>query len=112
MQDTDRDYTEKYKKPSHKPPLRCDAVPSRGSHHGLTKFFASVALTCAFRPKLGLSYDELREVRMKQKKKFDVVKHVKRLSRVMAKAPKGRIVRSKKEILLNKIAEREIRELD
>ena len=49
---------------------------------------------------------------MKQTKKFDVVKHVKRLSRVMTKAPKGRIVRSKKEILLNRIAEREIRELD
>jgi hypothetical protein len=83
-----------------------------GSHYGPTKFFASAALTCAFRLKLGLSYDEFPEVRMKQKKKFDVLKHVKRLSRVMAKAPKGRIIRSKKKILLNKIAEREIRELD
>jgi hypothetical protein len=54
----------------------------------------------------------VREVHVKEKKKFDVVKHVKRLSRVMTKAPKGRIVRSKKKLLLNRIAEREIRELD
>ena len=70
------------------------------------------ALTCALSPKTGLSYDDTSEVRLKQKKKFDVVKHVKRLSRVMTKAPRGRIVRSKKEVLLNKIAEKEVRELD
>jgi hypothetical protein len=34
------------------------------------------------------------------------------LSRVMTKAPRGRIVRAKKEVLLNKIAEKEVRELD
>jgi hypothetical protein len=74
--------------------------------------FVGAALTCAFRLKLGCRMMTLCEVRLKQKKKFDVVKHVKRLSRVMTKAPKGRIVRSKKEVLLDKIAEKEIRELD
>jgi hypothetical protein len=44
------------------------------------------------------------------KKKFDVVKHVKRLSRASVKAPKAQVVRSKKKDLLDKIAERESRE--
>ena len=47
---------------------------------------------------------------MAAKKKFDVVKHVKRLSRATVKAPKAQVVRSKKKDLLDKIAERESRE--
>lgn len=47
---------------------------------------------------------------MAAKKKFDVVKHVKRLSRASVKAPKAQVVRSKKKDLLDKIAERESRE--
>ena len=45
-----------------------------------------------------------------KKKTFDVVKHVTSLSRVAVKAPKARIVRSKKKELLDKIAEKEIQE--
>jgi hypothetical protein len=45
-----------------------------------------------------------------KKKKFDVVKHVKSLSRVAVKAPKARVVRSKKKELLDKIAEKEVQE--
>jgi len=45
-----------------------------------------------------------------KKKMFDVVKHVKSLSRVAVKAPKAKIVRSKKKELLEKIAEKEVQE--
>jgi hypothetical protein len=45
-----------------------------------------------------------------KKKEFDVVKHVKSLSRAAVKAPKAQVVRSKKKELLDKIAEKEIRE--
>jgi hypothetical protein len=44
-----------------------------------------------------------------KKKKFDVVKHVKRLSR-LAKAPKAQVVPAKKKELLRAIAEKEARE--
>lgn len=47
---------------------------------------------------------------MAAKKKFDVVKHVKRLSRAAVKAPKAQVVRPKKKDLLDKIAEKESRE--
>lgn len=47
---------------------------------------------------------------MVAKKKFDVVKHVKSLSRAVVKAPKAQVVRSKKKELLVKIAEKETRE--
>jgi hypothetical protein len=46
----------------------------------------------------------------KKKKKFDLVKHVKSLSRAAVKAPKAQVVRSKKKELLDKIAENEARE--
>jgi len=45
-----------------------------------------------------------------KKKTFDVVKHVKSLSRVAVKAPKARVVRSKKKEFLDKIAEKEVQE--
>ena len=45
-----------------------------------------------------------------KKKKFDVVKHVKSLSRAAVKAPKAQVVRSKKKDLLDKIAEKEVQE--
>ena len=45
-----------------------------------------------------------------KKKPFDVVKHVKSLSRVAVKAPKARVVRSRKKELLDKIAEKEVQE--
>jgi hypothetical protein len=45
-----------------------------------------------------------------KKKRFDVVKHVKSLSRVAVKAPKAQLVRSKKKELLDKIADKEIQE--
>jgi len=45
-----------------------------------------------------------------KKKAFDVVKHVKSLSRTTVKAPKAQVVRSKKKELLDKIAEKETRE--
>jgi hypothetical protein len=45
-----------------------------------------------------------------KKKPFDVVKHVKSLSRATVKAPKARVVRSKKKELLDKIAEKETQE--
>jgi hypothetical protein len=45
-----------------------------------------------------------------KKKKFDVVKHVKSLSRAAVKAPKAQVVRSKKKELLDKIAKNEARE--
>ena len=45
-----------------------------------------------------------------KKKTFDVVKHVKSLSRLAVKAPKARIVRSKRKELLDKIAEKEVQE--
>jgi hypothetical protein len=45
-----------------------------------------------------------------KKKKFDVVKHVKSLSRASVKAPKAQVVRSKKKEILDKIAEKEIQE--
>jgi hypothetical protein len=45
-----------------------------------------------------------------KKNKFDVVKHVKRLSRATVKAPKAQVVRSKKKNLLVKIAEKESQE--
>jgi len=44
------------------------------------------------------------------KKTFNVVKHVKRLSRLAVKAPKAQVVRSKKKELLDKIAEKESQE--
>lgn len=47
---------------------------------------------------------------MKEKKKFDVVKHVKRLSRAASKAPGARVVPSKRQALLRRIAEKEARE--
>ena len=49
---------------------------------------------------------------MKEKKKFDVVKHVKRLSRVVTKAPQGQVVPSRKKDLLKKIEEKEVRNPD
>ena len=45
-----------------------------------------------------------------KKKKFDVVKHVKSLSRAAVKAPKAQVIRSKKKDLLDKIAEKEVQE--
>lgn len=45
-----------------------------------------------------------------KKKSFNVVKHVKSLSRAAVKAPKAKVVRSKKKELLVKIAEKESRE--
>ena len=45
-----------------------------------------------------------------KKKPFDVVKHVKSLSRAALKAPKAQVVRSKKKELLDRIAERETQE--
>jgi hypothetical protein len=45
-----------------------------------------------------------------KKKRFDVVKHVKSLSREIVKAPKAQVVRSKKRELLDKIAEKEFQE--
>ena len=42
-----------------------------------------------------------------REKKFDVVKHVKSLSRASLKVPKGKVVPSKKKKLLEKIADRE-----
>jgi hypothetical protein len=45
-----------------------------------------------------------------KKRTFDVVKHVKSLSRAAVKAPKARVVRSKKKELLDKIAEKEVQE--
>lgn len=47
---------------------------------------------------------------MAVKKKFDVVKHVKRLSRAAVKAPKAQVVRSKKKELLDKISEKQSQE--
>ena len=47
---------------------------------------------------------------MAGKKKFDVVKHVKRLSRAAVKTPKAQVVRSKKKEFLDKVAEKESRE--
>ena len=51
-------------------------------------------------------------VSVKEKKKFDVVKHVKRLSRVVTKAPQGQVVPSRKKDLLKKIEEKEVRNPD
>jgi hypothetical protein len=45
-----------------------------------------------------------------KKKKFDVAKHVKRLSRAALKTPLSKVVQSKKRHLLRKIEERETRE--
>jgi hypothetical protein len=45
-----------------------------------------------------------------KKRTFNVVKHVKSLSRAAVKAPKARVVRSKKKELLDKIAEKEVQE--
>ena len=45
-----------------------------------------------------------------KKKGFDVVKHVKSLSRAAVKAPKAQVVRSKKKELLDKIAQKEVQE--
>jgi hypothetical protein len=45
-----------------------------------------------------------------KKKRFDVVKHVKSLSRVVVKAPKAQVVRSRKKELLDKIADKEAQE--
>ncbi|MCI0423587.1 MAG: hypothetical protein L0387_14020 [Acidobacteria bacterium] len=47
---------------------------------------------------------------MTARKKFDVVKHVKSLSRVTVKAPKAQVVRSKKKDVLQKISEKESQE--
>jgi hypothetical protein len=58
-----------------------------------------------------LTYHGLRGRLVRAKKKqFNVVKHVKSLSRAAVKAPKAQIVRSKKKELLDKIAEKEGRE--
>jgi len=45
-----------------------------------------------------------------KKKVFDVVKHLKSLSRAAVKAPKAQVVRSKKKELLDKIAQKEVQE--
>ena len=45
-----------------------------------------------------------------KKKTFNVVKHVKSLSRAAVKAPKAQVVRSRKKELLDKISEKEVRE--
>jgi len=45
-----------------------------------------------------------------KKKAFDVVKHVKSLSRAAVKAPKAQVVRSKKKELLDRIAKKETQE--
>ena len=47
---------------------------------------------------------------MAAKKKFNVVKHVKSLSRAVVKAPKAQVVRSRKKELLAQLAEKESRE--
>lgn len=47
---------------------------------------------------------------MAAKKKFNVVKHVKSLSRAVVKAPKAQVVRSRKKELLDKLSEKEIQE--
>ena len=47
---------------------------------------------------------------MAAKKTFDVVKHVKRLSRAAVKAPKAQVVRFKKKELLDKISEKQSQE--
>jgi len=44
---------------------------------------------------------------VKKKKKFDVVKQVKSLSRVLVKTPPGKLIQSKKKKLLEKIRQRE-----
>jgi hypothetical protein len=49
------------------------------------------------------------EVPMAEKKKFDVVKHVRRLSRATSKVPKGQVVPAKKKKLLKQIEEKEAR---
>ena len=46
---------------------------------------------------------------MKRKKKFNVVKQVKSLSRVLVKARPGTLIQSKKRKLLEKIGQRETR---
>jgi hypothetical protein len=48
---------------------------------------------------------------VKRNETFNIVKHVKRASRLAIKAPKGQVVRSKKKDLLQKISEREARDL-
>ena len=45
-----------------------------------------------------------------KKKTFNVVKHLKSLSRATLKAPKAQVVRSKKKELLDKIADKEVQE--
>jgi hypothetical protein len=45
-----------------------------------------------------------------KKKTFNLVKHVKSLSRAAVKAPKAQVVRSRKKELLDKISEKEVRE--
>lgn len=45
-------------------------------------------------------------------KKFDVVKHVKSLSRASLKVPKGKVLPSKKRKLLEKIVDREGKNLN
>ena len=45
-----------------------------------------------------------------KKKTFDVVKHMKRLSRAAVKVPKAQVVRSRKKELLDKITEKEVQE--
>ena len=57
-----------------------------------------------------LSYHEPEDVSVAAKKKFNVVKHVKSLSRAAVKAPKAQVVRSRKKELLDKISEKESQE--
>lgn len=47
-----------------------------------------------------------------KKKKFDVVKHLKSLSRTAVKAPKAQVVRSKKKELLDRISDKESRDTE
>lgn len=47
---------------------------------------------------------------MPAKKKFNVVKHLKSLSRAAVKAPKAQVVRSRKKELLDKLSEKESQE--
>jgi hypothetical protein len=57
-----------------------------------------------------LSYHVKEEGSMAAKKKFSVVKHLKRLSRAAVKAPKAQVVRSRKKEILDKLSKKEIQE--
>ncbi len=49
---------------------------------------------------------------MKKKKSFNIVKHLKSLSRSASQTPAGKVIQSKKKKLLKRITKREMHDLE